>query len=327
MKISTKRFSRILALGIIAAFGLAGSASAAEKEIRFGYLVADQLHSPAPMIMKEKKLLEAEGLKVKWSEFMAGAFLMQHMASGEVDFGTCGAVPVMISQGQGINAVILAGSNAEGSALVVAKSIKTLKDLDGKSIGTPGVGSIQDAMLDMIAKKHSIKIQHKSIKVSDMPLFLQKGEIDGYIAWEPHASRAVDLGYGHIIATSHDILPEHQCCVLVGRGEIVQKDPDTVRKVMRAYMKAFDYYIKNREETIDLMAKATGLSRQLVSLSLVQVKHPFPPFVNVESLKIMAEGLINTGKIQKEAVPDINKFVEKSYDLSFLKEYLSKKGK
>lgn len=325
MKSLGKTVCLLLVLSLVFLLGLQMAAGAAEKELVFGYLVADQLHNPAPMIMKEKKLLEAEGLKVKWGEFMAGAYLMQHMASGEVDFGTCGAVPVMIAAGQGVGAIILAGSNTEGSALVVANSIKEFKDLDGKTIGTPGIGSIQDAMVDMISMKHNIKILHKNMKVSDMALFLQKGEIDGYLAWEPHASRAVDLGIGHILVTSHEILPQHQCCVLVGRSEVIGKDPEIARKIVRAYMKAFEYFHNNRDETIEMMAKATGMTKKLVTMSLLHVQHPSPPFLNIPSMKLMAEGLVGAGKIQKGVITDMDAFIGKIYDPSYLKEYIGKK--
>ena len=71
-----------------------------------------------------------------------------------------------------------------------ATAIKKVADLNGKSLGTPGIGSIQDAMVDSLAKNNGIKIAHKAMKVSDMPIFLQKGEIDGFIAWAPHPARA-----------------------------------------------------------------------------------------------------------------------------------------
>ena len=244
--------------------GLQSPVTGQQKEIRFGYLVADQLHSPAVMIMKEKKMLEAEGFKVSWGEFLAGSYLMQDFASGQVDFGSLGAVPVVITRAQGVDVVILASANAEGSSIVVKDTIKTPKDLDGKSLGTPGIGSIQDAMVDMVATREKMKIRHKHMKVSDMPLFLQKGEIDGFIAWAPHPTRAVDLGYGHQILTSHDILPEHQCCVLVTKGEMLKKDPETVRKVVKIYLKAYEWFINNQDEAVAMMAKNTGMKEEVI---------------------------------------------------------------
>lgn len=305
--------------------GLQSIAIGQEKEISFGYLVADQLHSPAVMIMKEKKMLEAEGFKVKWGEFLAGSYLMQHFTSGEIDFGSCGAVPIMITRGQGVDVVILASANTEGSSIVVKDSIKTAKDLSGKSVGTPGIGSIQDAMIDMIARNEKIKILHKHMKVSDMPLFLQKGEIDGFVAWAPHPARAIDLKYGHQILTSHDLLPDHQCCVLVTSGKMLKNDPETVKKVVKTYVKAYEWFVANQDEAIAMMVKNTGMKEDVVRMAMKTVKYPFPPRCNVPSIKLMAEGLVEGGKIQKGVIANMDDFMKQLYHPEVLEACLEKK--
>ena len=328
MKSPGRTIGLLLVLGFTFLLGFQIAAGAAEKEVKFGYLVAN-IHDPFAVIMKEKKYMEAEGLKAKWGEYLAGANLMQHVASGEVDFAVLGVPPIMIARSQGVDVIILAGTNTEGSGLVVNPSIKQVKDIDGKTIGTPGIGSIQDAMLTVFEKKHNIKVKHKPVKVSDMALFLQKGEIDGFISWEPFPTNAVELGYGHMIATSHDIMPEHQCCAFITRGELIRKDPDTVRKVMRAYMKAFDFNRKNAAEVIELEEKVTGMSKKVLNKAVRNVKFPNPPFLHVPSTKELAEGLISSGKIQPENVKDVDKFLGDLYNPSFLKEYITSttKGK
>jgi len=317
----------VLALAVTFALilGLQSPANAQEKEIRFGYLVADQLHSPAVMIMKEKKMLEAAGFKVAWREFLAGSYLMQDFASGQIDFGSLGAVPVLITRGQGVDVVILASANTEGSSIVVKDSIKTAKDLNGKSLGTPGIGSIQDALVDMVARKENIKILHKHMKVSDMPLFLKKGEIDGFIAWAPHPARAVDLGYGHELFTSHDLLPDHQCCVVVTKGAMLKNDPETVKKVMNVYLRACEWYQANRDEAIAMMVQKTGMKEEVIREALKTVKNPFPPYCNVPSLKFQAEGLVEGGKIQKDVITNMDDFIKQTYHPEILETALEKK--
>jgi NitT/TauT family transport system substrate-binding protein len=315
-----------LLLVIISSFllvmGLQPKVCNAGEKVHFGYLVADQVHNFASMLMKEKKFLEDEGIEVKWGEYLAGAYLMQHLAAGEVDFGTCGNIPTMITRGRGVDVVILAGSNTEGSSIIVSNAIKTVKDLDGKSLGTPGIGSIQDAMVDMVARSNNIKIKKRHMSVPDMPMFLKKGEIDGFIAWSPHNAKTEALGYGHILLTSHDILPGHQCCVLVARGQLLREKPELVKKVIKAYMRAFDYEKQNQDETIDLVVKYTNAPKNVVKRAWGLTPHPFPPYVDPDSLKLQAEGLIKGGKIQKGAVKNLDKFVAEVYRPEFLMEYI-----
>jgi NitT/TauT family transport system substrate-binding protein len=297
----------------------------AAKSVRIGYLVADQLHSPAVMVMKDRKMLEAKGINVAWSEFLAGSPLMQEMASGSLDFGSCGVVPVMITRGQGVDAVVLASANLEGSSLVVKDSIKKAKDLDNKNIGTPGVGSIQDAMVEKVGKDNNVKIFRKSMKVSDMPIFLQKGEIDGFIAWAPHPARTVDLKYGHELLVSHDIYPEHQCCVFVAKGALVKNDKELVRTVLQTYLEAYNWFLGHKEEAVAIVMKNTGMSESVIRTSMSTVKYPDPPFCNVASIKMMAEGLIDSGKIQKGAITDLDGFLKEMYRPQLLEELTGKK--
>ncbi len=299
--------------------------AAAADSLHFGYLVADQLHEPAPMIMKEKGYLKDEGFEVKWSEYLAGAYAMQHFSAGEVQAVTCGAVPVMIARGAGTDVVILASSNTEGSAIVVLPEIKSVKDLKNQKLGTPGLGSIQDAMVTMVEKKYGVKILHVPIKVSDMPIYLSKKEIKGYIAWEPHCSRAVELGYGKILLTSHDILPGHQCCVLAVQGKMIRENPGQVKRIMRAYLKAFQFMREHPEETMQMMVKYTKLSDKVVKDALKRVNHSYPPYADLPSIKLMGQILLDTNKIEKSKVPDLNKLIKEVYNDSFLKEAIGKK--
>jgi hypothetical protein len=61
MRQTGSKFWLVTALVCAFTFLTAGLTLAAEKEIHFGYLVADQLHSPAVIIMKEKKIARGRG--------------------------------------------------------------------------------------------------------------------------------------------------------------------------------------------------------------------------------------------------------------------------
>lgn len=317
-------FCRKLTVAIAAAMlfglGLSGMSAAAPKEIRIGYLVADQLHSPAVMVMKQRKMLEEAGLNVKWNEFLAGSYVMQEMASGSLDFASCGTAPIAITSAQGVKLNILASGNQEGSALVVAQDVKSIKELDGKSVGTPGTGSIQDAMIAQLAKEHGIRVRRVSMKVSDMPLFLQKHEIEAFIAWEPHTARAVAQKFGKILYTSHDMMPDHQCCVLVAPTDKVQQNPELVKQVMKVYLDAYKWFLDHPEESIQMMVKATGMSEDIIRTAIKNCKYPEIPYCNEASIASMTEGLIATKKIINVKPDQVGEFMKSLYNPTFVEQ-------
>ena len=285
------------------------SAPGQAKTIRFAYIAADQLHSPAVMVMKEKKYLEKAGYKVEWSEYLAGSHIMQDMANGAVDFACCGAAPVIVSESQGNGCSIIAGSNQEGSSLVVGGSVQTVKDLDGKKIATPGHGSIQEMMLAKTAKEAGVEITYAAMEVSNMPLFLQKGEIDGFIAWAPYPAKAVSQGIGRELLSSHSMMSGHQCCVLVVKDSVLDGDPQAAEDVLKAYLKAYEWFMDHRKDSIKLIAKATGTDEKTIGLAIETVTYAYPPYFDGESIRAMAEGLAEAGRINVKP-GEMDSFVE-----------------
>ncbi len=290
--------------------------------LRVGHLLADQLHQPGWVVAKEKNYFTDEGFEVVHSEYSYGSVEMQHFAAGELDVAYVGAVPFLSARAAGVDIIAVASSNTEGSSLVVAEEIQNVADLQDKIIGSPGIGSIQDYMLDKVKDDYNIEFTVHRATVTVLIEKLSTGEIDGYIAWEPHATRAVveDIRGAHTLLTSHDILAGHQCCVVAVRGDLVREAPYIVRRIIRWHMKAMKWVLEHPEDAENLIASYSGLSIDLVKAAHPIVKHPYPPLVDVPSCKIMLEGQIAAGKIKSENVPNIDEFLSEAINSSFVED-------
>lgn len=290
--------------------------------LRVGHLLADQLHQPGWVVAKERNYFADEGFEVVHSEYSYGSVEMQHFAAGEIDVAYVGAVPFLSARAAGADIIAVASSNTEGSSLVVTEEIQNVTDLAGKIIGSPGIGSIQDYMLDKVKDDYNITFTVHRATVTVLIEKLSTGEIDGYIAWEPHATRAVVEGVrgAHTLLTSHDILAGHQCCVVAVRGDWVREAPYIVRRIIRWHMKAMKWVLENPVEAEGLIANYSGLSIELVEATHPIVKHPYPPLVDVNSSKVMLEGQISAGKIKSENVPNIDEFLSEAIDNSFVED-------
>ncbi len=290
--------------------------------LRVGHLLADQLHQPGWVVAKEKNYFANEGFEVIHSEYSYGSVEMEHFAAGELDVAYVGAVPFLAARAAGVDVIAVASSNTEGSSLVVEEQIRDVTDLQGKIIGSPGIGSIQDYMLDRVKAKYNVTFSVHRASVTLLKEKLSTGEIDGYIAWEPHATRAVveEIRGAHTLLTSNDILEGHQCCVVAVRGDWVRDAPHLVRRIVRWHMKAMRWVLENPSEAEELIADYSGLSLGLVEAAHPVVKHPYPPFVHIDSCRIMLDGQIAAGKIKSDDVPDIEEFLSEAIDNSFVEE-------
>ena len=88
-----------------------------------------------------------EGIRPALMEYVKGPTEMLAFASGDLGAGHVGMVPALISKSLGIDFVIVGSANLEGSAIVAKPSIENPKDLNGKKVGTPEIGTIQDSFL------------------------------------------------------------------------------------------------------------------------------------------------------------------------------------
>jgi NitT/TauT family transport system substrate-binding protein len=135
-------------------------------DVRVGYLAGD-LHQFARLVAMNAtvgggtSLFNQYGINAIAANaggFAAGPAEMDAFAANSVDIGYLGAPPAILKHlNSDVQVKIIAGANTEGSALVVSNDIKTFADLDGKTIGDPGLGSIQHLLLQAIAEKNGFK--------------------------------------------------------------------------------------------------------------------------------------------------------------------------
>lgn len=131
--------------------------------IRFGYLDRN-LHHLAVYVAQEEGYFEKVGLipgkNLQFMKFRNGLAMTNAFAHREVDIATFGMTPLFrywINDNGRI--YIISGVNSGGSALIVRgdSDIRSLDDLDGKTIATSGFGSIQDMVMRKMFEGFDVK--------------------------------------------------------------------------------------------------------------------------------------------------------------------------
>jgi len=286
--------------------------------VRFGYLVAD-IHQIAFYVAYYQGYYVEEGIRPVRMEYVNGPTEMLAFAAGDLDAGYVGVVPALISKSLGTDFVVVASANLEGSAIVAKSNIYTAQDLDGKQVGTPGIGTIQDSLLGMVEEQSNITTIHVAYGgPSLLPLAFERGEIDAYIAWEPFAAEAVVKGLGHVVYTSHDILPSHQCCVLYVSGEMFREQPDLAKKLIKIHLKAMKYVTQQPDDAMAIFANRTGKTLDVVQESWKRMIWDYN--VNTTSMKTFVNYLIQKDKIASTNVPDVDDFINNAVDMKLLAE-------
>jgi len=270
---------------------------------------------------------DKEGLTIEIKTFVAGPSLMMSMANGELNMNIGTGYPGMLqAAAQGVDAKILL-SMMKGSAPVVAGAhIKTFKDLDGKVVGTPGLGTLQNTLLNIDAKEYGIKFK-KLVhgKITDLPVFLEKGEIDAFSSWEWVAAETVYRVKGAHYVLKWPVIKNSECIAMGAFGKFYQENPDVVKKFMRAYLRGVKFYIENKKDMPAILGKMFNQREEVVRMAM-ENDAVEDPEINIPSVKLMVEDVLEAGRIKKEAVPDIDAFLKKYIDQTFLKELKQEVG-
>lgn len=294
----------------------------AVETLRVGYLVGSIHHVPF-FVAREQGFYEKEaglGYRFRHFEFIHGPAQMMHFVAGELDMGYVGCVPALIALSKGADFKIVASANLEGSAIVARPEIASVEGLDKKKVGTPGVGTIQNLMLYIVEEKEGISVTRIHYKVTDLPLALERGEIDAFIAWEPFCAKAIVGGFGHVVYTSREILPNHQCCVFYISGRILREDRDLAVGLVRAHVRGMRFVMERENDAMKIFIDRTGESEKIVRESWKRMVWGYT--LDIDSMKTFTKWLIDAGKIEAGAVPDVDAFVEDAVDLTLLTEAL-----
>jgi NitT/TauT family transport system substrate-binding protein len=314
-----KRIVFALALILLSMSALVSFASS--KKIRLGYLRND-LHHLAAWVAIDKGFFKEEGIDVEVAGiFNAGPEEMTAFASKSLDMGYLGVAPSatgLANRSASVKAVALA--NAEGSSIVVRKdsSIKEVKDLAGKTVAIPGYSSVQDFLLRKALEGAGVdprKVNIIVIKPPEMIVALNSKQIDAFIAWEPHPSKAVTMGTGKVLISSGMIWKDHPCCVVAVDSAFQRENPEAVKSFVKAHVKATEYISKNPEEALRIGIKYTGMDEATVREAVKHISYHY--IAKEDDIKEYVKYLVKFGYVKPM---DVDAFAREYLDMKTVKD-------
>jgi len=197
--------------------------------------------------------------------------------------------------------IVLAGCLSQET-----ERIQSIEDLEGKTIAIPGKATVQDFLLQRFLTDNNISVNVVIVKPPEMIAVMEKGEIDGFIAWEPYPGRAFSEGHT-LLVTSHDIWPHHPCCVVAVREQYYAENPDVTLAVLAAHVKATTFIREHPEEAIDIGVEFTGMPRDVVAKAMETIEFVYEP--NYDGIKEYVQALLDMGYVSQDDVGDVDTFL------------------
>jgi NitT/TauT family transport system substrate-binding protein len=198
-----------------------------------------------------------------------GKIALQDLLAGNADFATVAEAPVMfaIMNGEKISVIATIQTSSLGHAILARRDrgILALGDLKGKRIAAT-LGTTSDYFLDAILSVNGISrkdIEIIDLKADEMADALAHGNIDAVSTFTPFvAFTQKKLGNRVITFQNKEIYRYH--FNVVATQDFIRKNPDKVKKMLRALVRAEEFVRGNPSEAQKIVADFSGIETGIV---------------------------------------------------------------
>jgi len=233
-----------------------------QRPIRLAVEFTD--HAAGAFVAMRKGFFKENGLNVTaFNYYITGPALAAALGREDIDAAYICLIPAIAAYANAkVPIKIVAGMHKYGYALVVNESkVKTVKDLEKPDVRISCVnkGSPPDVLLNKLIEEYQLDKEKILSKVQYMPppniiLALKAGLVDAAFLPEQYPTMAEELGF-KVLLTAQDLWPDMQGSVLVVKEDLIKKDPETVRMLVKATQQGIRYVQKNLEESSQIVAE------------------------------------------------------------------------
>lgn len=265
---------------------------------------------------------DKEGIKIDRRTYPNGPAALLDFPSGNIDAVMAGLAPIMQFASGGGQFTMVASLTKGNAALVGKKQFKSYKDLDGRKVGTPGLGTIHDAVLFYVEKSQGLKFQRVPGKITDIAVMLDRGEVDAFIGWEPASAAAIAKAKdAHYVAQLPPI-PNAESLQLIFQPKIAKENPDLIVRFLRATLRGMAYIKANSKDNVaEIVAKKMNdPSAKAVNRMALDSVFVTDPRLDMPSTRLILKTISEQGKIKPELVADVDGWIGKYLDYSFLEK-------
>jgi NitT/TauT family transport system substrate-binding protein len=205
---------------VLVAFGGAASSAPARAHANVTITVDTlPISNGLPLDLGIKKgFFDKQGIDINKKVLQSGNDIVLALANNQGEIGYVGWVPAMIARTTGIRVSAVAASDVEGTSEadnwqnILVKgdsSIRTARDLAGKTIAVNALKGVGEVMIKAALKK--VGVNPGSIKLLAMPFptmrtALRNGQVDAIWTPEPFVSQALNLDNARIVMAPGPVL-------------------------------------------------------------------------------------------------------------------------
>jgi len=227
-------------------------------------------HSALLAVAWKKGYFAEEGLEAVLQAHPFGKVALDAVLAGEADFATAAEIPVLfaILKGERISPLAVIATSTTDEAIFARKDRGILApgDLKGKRIGvTPGTSG--EYFLDsyLMARLTALsEVTAVALKPEEMLPALRAGTLDAAAIWQPHLLQ-MQKAFGSEGITFYDKQIYTEMFCLSAHREYATRNPEVVKKLLRALVKADAFVAQQPDLAVELAADFFKIDRSMLA--------------------------------------------------------------
>ena len=224
-------------------------------------------------IAESQGYLKDEGITVEYVFCNTDAEVFEGIRNGTIDIASSSGTNLPLQElSNGLDLTIFGGYLITGCMPVFAR-VETewngIEDIIGKTMACePNLYAITGPLLDMGYDPLNQVNWYNPEDQMDRIRAVKSGEADYALVGTALNYAVISDPELKVVTYAADILPEYSCCRAEALTSWVKANPNTLKALLRAWIRAMDYYDTHHEETVAFTSKKIGVEEAAVRVYL-----------------------------------------------------------
>jgi NitT/TauT family transport system substrate-binding protein len=253
---------------LAAAVDVRGQASQPPDKVVVSYPSKSITSFPILETAQRRGFFHKENLSVS-AVYMRGGIDIKALLTGDGDFGT-GSTTAVTAFVAGAPLRIVMSLNAYvDQALYAQPKYRNLAQLKGHTIGSLNPGGLVDTLLRRIIAQNGFSPERDFVLLNmggtpERYAALKSGTLAASMLSAPHSLHAEKEGFTRIAATRDYV--DVPGTALVVHADKIKKQPEMIKRFLRATLRAMNYIRENRVDTVQMIGREFGMEPEIASL-------------------------------------------------------------
>ena len=266
-------------------------------------------------IAARKDYFQNEGIDIEIKKYATGKSALADVLKGKIDICTVADTPIVSNSFKRNDFALFATivDSAKHAKVLARKDrgINNPQDLIGKRLATT-LGTSAHFYMFTFFIMNSLDLKDVKIinmKPKQMAEAIISGDIDAAFTWEPNILNAGKILGDKAIAMSGNV--EYLATFnLVSMKAFIKDNPEILKKILKALIKAEEFAEDNPEESVNIVASYMGIDRENIKKLWNDYKYrvSLPQFLLI-TLEDEARWYIESGQTDKTEVPNYLNYI------------------